>query len=232
MTDPMPRQPEPEFMDANDEADAYAAADFDEVNQAVVDRLLELVGPRDEACVVDLGTGPADIPVRLVRSRPGWRVVAVDASGAMLRHARQAIDRARLGHAIDLVLADAKATGLADASFDVILSNSILHHITDVDRFWAEVKRIARPGAHALLRDLARPPDADAARAIVDRYARDETELLREEYYRSLLSSYTVEEVRSQLARAGLDCLQVAMATDRHLDVFGRIGTSDTFSCS
>ena len=223
MGDPMPRRPEPEYMDAGHEADAYAAADFGEVNQAVVDRLLELAGALEHARVVDLGTGPADIPVRLVRARPGWHVVAVDASDAMLRHAQQAIEREGLGHAIDLVLADAKATGLADAAFDVVFSNSILHHITDTDAFWAEVKRIARPGACAFLRDLARPHAAHAARAIVDRYARDETELLREEYYRSLLSSYTVEEVRAQLARAGLGSLQVAMVTDRHLDVFGRM---------
>ena len=219
----MPRQPEPESMDVGEEADAYAAADFAQVNQAVVDRLLEVVGPRDRACVVDLGTGPADIPIRLMRCRPGWHVVAVDASEPMLDHARRMVEQAGLGHAIQLVLADAKATGLADRSFDIVLSNSILHHITDVDRFWAEVKRLARSGAPVLLRDLARPHDAAAARRIVDRYAADETPLLREEYCRSLLSSYTVDEVRAQLDRGGLPCLDVAMVTDRHLDVFGRM---------
>ena len=223
MTDPMPREPEPEVMDLRQEADAYAAADFADVNQAVVDRLLELVGALDPAHVVDLGTGPADIPVRLVRCRPRWHVVAVDASGPMLDHARRAVREAGLACAIDLVLADAKATGLADAAFDIILSNSILHHVNDVDRFWVEVKRLARPGASVLLRDLARPQNTDAARRIVDRYAADETETLREEYYRSLLSSYTPDEVRAQLGRAGIDGLDVTMVTDRHLDVFGRL---------
>ena len=38
----MPRQPEPEYMDDPAEAEAYAASDFSEVNQAFIDRLLEL----------------------------------------------------------------------------------------------------------------------------------------------------------------------------------------------
>lgn len=38
----MHRQPEPELMDLAHEAEAYAAADFSDVNAAFVDRLLSL----------------------------------------------------------------------------------------------------------------------------------------------------------------------------------------------
>ena len=44
-----------------------------------------------------------------------------------------------------------------------------------------------------------------------------------DEYYRSLLSSYTPEEVRAQLTRAGLVALNVERVTDRHFDVWGRL---------
>jgi ubiquinone/menaquinone biosynthesis C-methylase UbiE len=121
------------------------------------------------------------------------------------------------------VLADAKDTRLPAGMFDVIFSNSILHHISQADRFWAEMKRLAARGAVVLLRDLARPASPQAARDIVDRYAANETALLKEEYYRSLLSAYTVGEVEDQLARAALAGLEVAMASDRHMDVFGRL---------
>ena len=101
--------------------------------------------------------------------------------------------------------------------------NSIVHHITDTAALWAEIKRLARPGSLVFLRDLARPVSAQVARSIVEQHSGDESPLLREEFYRSLLSSYTVAEVREQLGRAGLDTLTVTMATDRHLDVFGRL---------
>jgi hypothetical protein len=61
------------------------------------------------------------------------------------------------------------------------------------------------------------------ARGIVQQYAAHEPVLLQEEYYRSLLSAYTPEEMRAQLDDAGLACLQVARVSDRHVDVFGRM---------
>lgn len=219
----VPRQPEPELMDLPDEAEAYARADFVDVNDRFVQRLLELAGALVSARAVDLGTGPADIPIRIVRARPGWRVTAVDGARAMLDFARVAVDEAGLSVSIELVLADAKDTSLPSGAFDVIFSNSILHHINEPDPLWAEVRRLAKPGATILPRDLARPESEQRARDIVERYASEESALLQEEFYRSLLAAYTPDEVRAQLERAGLLTLEVDMISDRHLDIFGRL---------
>jgi ubiquinone/menaquinone biosynthesis C-methylase UbiE len=222
----MRREPEPELMDDDSEAQAYTLADFSVVNDAFVKRLLELTVPLAGEAVeaVDLGTGPGDIPIRVSRKRPSWRIVAVDASAPMLSHARHAALDAGTGEAIRWELADAKHTHLPDRAFDVVFSNSILHHVNDTGGFWAEVRRLARPKAICLLRDLARPASKEDALDIVQRYASAESNLLQEEFYRSLLSAYTVEEVRRQLDRASLTGLEVAMVSDRHLDVFGRLG--------
>ncbi len=219
----MERQDEPELMDLRAEAEAYAKADFSDVNEAFVERLLELAGNRPSARALDLGTGPGDIPVRVARLRPRWRVVGVDASAPMLRFARRAVDGADLSGTVELILADAKATGLDSGSFDVIFSNSILHHINDTGALWAEIRRLAAPGATIFLRDLRRPDSQDEARRIVETYAGEESDLLQEEYYRSLLAAWTVNEIRRQLAAAGLDHLDVRKVTDRHVDVFGQV---------
>jgi len=206
------------------EAQAYGRADFAEVNEAFVDRLLELAGPAEALKVVDLGTGPGDIPLRLARRRPGWNITAVDAAAPMIAIARAAAARQGVGNRVRFVVADAKATGLPGGAFDVVFSNSILHHITDTAALWAQVRRLGRVGALVFFRDLARPANPAAARAIVDTYAAEESDVLREEYYRSLLSAYEPDEVRRQLADAALGNLDVAMVTDRHLDVWGRLG--------
>ena len=221
--EPIPRKPEPEYMDDPAEAAAYAEADFAAVNQVFAERLLEVTGPCEDARAVDLGTGPADIPIRILRLRPRWHITAVDAAPAMLAHARTAVDAAGMSDRIALVLADAKATALPASRFDVVFSNSILHHITDTDAFWAEVARLALPGAVIFLRDLARPASSEAAHAIVEQHSGDESALLKEEFHRSLLSAYTVREIRGQLDRTGLGMLEVEMVSDRHLDVFGRL---------
>lgn len=204
-------------------AEAYARSDFSDVNQGFVDALLELVGPHDAARAIDLGTGPGDIPIRIVRARPDWRIVAVDASGPMLEFARKAAAEAGVSDAIEWLQADAKHTGLPAHGFDVVFSNSILHHITEVEAFWAEVKRLGKPGAFVLLRDLARPASREAARRIVETYAKDGPALMRRDYFNSLLASWTVDEVRDQLRRASIACLDVRMVSDRHWDVTGRL---------
>ena len=96
----MRRVPEPEAMDGGDETEAYQQADFAVVNQAFVDRTVELASTPARARAIDMGTGPADIPARLIRARPAWRVVGVDASAAMLALARQPRSRPRDSRAI------------------------------------------------------------------------------------------------------------------------------------
>lgn len=217
----MNREPEPEFMDIDEEAQAYAEADFREVNTAFVERLLEVVGPIRRPKVLDLGTGPGVIPIQVHHSRPDWQISAVDASVPMLRLAREILAKAGIVNGLFLCAGDAKRLPFDSGCFNVIFSNSILHHIEWVTAFWAEVRRVAAPGAVLFLRDLTRPATHEAAWQLVNRYAGGESGLLREEFLRSLFAAYTPEEVRTQLIAAGLSMLGVAQVTDRHLDVAG-----------
>jgi len=218
----MNRQPERELMDGPAEAAAYAAADFSAPHDAFVDRLIELAGDRKTAVAVDLGAGPCDIAVRLWRRRPGWRIVAVDGSSAMLELARSAIDKAGAGGSIELVQADAISGALADGTFDIVYSNSLLHHVRDPIALWRRMARLPKPGGLIFVRDLCRPGDRDVATRLVEQYAGGESGVLRSEFFNSLLAAYTVEDVRSQLDAAGCERLSVAMSSDRHLDVWGR----------
>jgi SAM-dependent methyltransferase len=212
-------EPEKELMDGSAEAAAYAAADFSTPHEAFVDRLLDLAGNIDRASVVDLGAGPCDIAIRVWRRRPLWRIVALDWSAAMLQLARRAIAKAGAAGAIEPVEADAISGVLTAGAFDIVFSNSLLHHIRDPVSLWRRMATLPKPGGLLFVRDLCRPRDRDMARRLVEQYAGSESELLRSEFFNSLLAAYTVDEVKSQLAAAGLGHLSVAMSSDRHLDV-------------
>jgi ubiquinone/menaquinone biosynthesis C-methylase UbiE len=209
-------------MDQPDEVDAYVNGDFASVNQLFAERLVELTGKLDKANAIDLGTGPADIPIRVARLRPRWSISAVDASAPMLEAAKKALNAAKIS-SIKLVLADAKDTKLPSGSFDVVFSNSILHHVSSPKDFWTEVRRLAKPNAFVLIRDLARPETPARARELVEQHAGNESARLKEEFFNSLLSAYTTAEVREQLDAVGLKSLQVSMISDRHLDIAGRL---------
>ncbi len=219
----MHRIPEAEIMDVPARAQAYADADFREVNEAFVDRLLELTGDLESPLALDLGTGPGEIPLLIAERRAGWRVVGLDASMPMLRLGQAARGEVSTAPSAPLVLADATGTPFADDTFDVIFSNSILHHVDDPPSFWKETARIKKPGALVFARDLMRPESHVDARRLVETYAASEHPLLKEDFYNSLLAAYTIAEVREQLRLEEIGSGEVSQSSDRHLDVLIQI---------
>lgn len=219
----MERRPEPELMDLAEEARVYARANFNDVNQAFVARLLELAADTPTATVVDLGTGPAGIPVLIAKARPNWHITAVDASKPMLTIAQVGIKMSNLADRIKIHQADVKVTNLPDQSFDIVICNSLLHHMPDPSHLWTEIKRLTKPNGLIFVRDLRRPDSDDAAKKLVELHAATEPPLLQKEFHRSLLAAFTPDEIRRQLDAAGLSGLSVAPIPDRHVEIFGRI---------
>ncbi len=215
----MDRILEPEIMDGHETAEAYARADFSDSNQAFVDRVVARFGDRLSS-VVDLGCGPADVPVRLARAASGARITAVDGSEEMLSLAREAVRAAHLTEQITLHLGRLPGLALPEHAFDAVLCKDMLHHLPDPQALWSEARRLARPGAAVYVMDLMRPSSPLEAREIVERVSSREHPILKEDFYNSLCAAFTVEEVRAQLRTAGLT-LAVEPASDRHMAIAG-----------
>lgn len=210
-------------MDDPAQALAYAKADFAESNQRFADRCVALLRETGAKTAIDLGCGPADIPVRIARALRGCSIVGVDASPCMLDHGREAVRSAGLEGRVSLVLARLPGLPWPDGSFDAVLSNSLLHHLPEPGPLWRELRRLGRPGAAVVVQDLFRPANEQDARAIVDAAAADADPILRHDFFHSLLAAFTVDEVRAQLAAAGLRGLLVERTSERHVTVSGRL---------
>jgi ubiquinone/menaquinone biosynthesis C-methylase UbiE len=222
----MQRVPEPEeLMDDADQARAYAEADFSEANGLFIELLeAQAAGPLDGR-LLDLGCGPADIPLTLAERHAGLRIDAVDAAPAMLELAQQRLRAAgEAGRRITLLCEYLPCRHLPEHAYDMLASNSLLHHLADPAVMWETLRHCARNGARVLIMDLARPASEAAVDALVQRYAADEPEVLRRDFRNSLCAAYTLPEVEAQLHSAGLQGLSVAMVSDRHLAVSGRLG--------
>jgi cyclopropane fatty-acyl-phospholipid synthase-like methyltransferase len=218
----MERILEPEIMDGEEQAKVYATADFAEENQGFVDQFLALYPDLQEGTVLDLGCGPADIPIRLLRSRPALHVIAVDASDTMMRWAGDAIRQAGFEDRIQLMCKRFQDLQL-DQPADAVISNSLVHHVPNAFQFWYAVKNLARPGAPVLVMDLLRPGTTEEAQALVEQCAADEPEQLRHDFYHSLLSAFTEDEIAAQLAEMYLSRLLIDVPDDRHWLVSGRV---------
>lgn len=216
------RIPEPELMDEPAQALAYARADFTEPHARFVEQLRTLgLPPRGRA--LDLGCGPGDISLRFLVAFPGWQLDAVDGAPNMLALAREAAADAGFDERVRFVEAVLPDADLPAASYDLVLSNSLLHHLHRPAVLWDCVRRAARPGAAVFVVDLMRPADVAAADALVERWAAGEPDVLRRDFRASLLAAFRPDEVRVQLADAGLDELTVDVVSDRHLLVAGRL---------
>lgn len=219
----MKRIPEPEeLMDDAAQALAYAEADFSASNELFVELFENLYQESFKEHALDLGCGPADIPIRLARRHPACRIDALDGAQAMLDLAVSAIGQEeQLADRITLQCTFLPALDLARDYYAAVLSNSLLHHLANPMDIWTTVSHCARPGAAVVVMDLLRPESSAEVDALVRTYAADAPEVLRSDFRNSLYAAYTLEEVRQQLNGTGLCGLTVAQVSDRHLAVTG-----------
>ena len=218
----MDRILEPELMEEEQQVSAYAKADFEEENQGFVERFREYFPDFSDGHLFDLGCGPGDIPIRFARALPSCRVTGVDASAPMIRVAEQAVAEAGLSDRVAFRcerFQDIAGANVADA----VISNSLLHHVPNPLQFWNRLRQFVKPGSPVLVMDLLRPESTEEARAIVDRYAANEPDILRRDFYNSLLAAFTEDEITSQLARMNLTRLLIDIPDDRHWVVGGTI---------
>ena len=219
----MDRIPEKELMDGEDQARAYAEADFEEPHSSFISHFKKaFAGIEVSGNVIDLGCGAADISIRFARQNPGSVVFGVDGSEAMLRMAALALSKTpELLGRIQLVQALLPDPRLRRNSYRAVISNSLLHHLDDPLILWRAVAELGEAGAPVFVMDLRRPESREAAEWLTETYMGDGPDILREDFFNSLLAAYQLDEVREQLDAAGLGDFNLEETSDRHLAAWG-----------
>jgi ubiquinone/menaquinone biosynthesis C-methylase UbiE len=204
---------EPEVMDNWQEATAYDAMDFSAVNR---DFALTAIGLHPHAVrVLDIGTGTAQIPIILCQEKSCYQVVGVDMAQSMLILGRRNIEAAGLLQQIRLELADGKSLPYPNWDFDVVISNSLVHHLPDPQSFFLEVARLVKPNGAILIRDLLRPDSlAEIDRIVTEAgdYGPRQNQLFRD----SLAAAFTLGEIQDLVSASGMTDYQLSQTSDRH----------------
>ncbi|MEZ6132445.1 MAG: class I SAM-dependent methyltransferase [Planctomycetaceae bacterium] len=223
----LPRTLEPEVMDTELEAVDYDSMDHSTVNRAFVDDLLTFAATvrvgglsSSSTTILDLGTGTALIPLQLMSAASiTGTLLACDLSREMLKLAGQHIRRQRRETHVLPVFCDCKRLPVANACCDVVISNSIVHHIPEPLRLFQEMRRVLRPSGILFVRDLLRPNSAAVVEHLVERHAGSENDHQRQMFRQSLHAALTVEEVSQLLMRTGVSNGRVQATSDRHWTV-------------
>ncbi len=230
----LPRVPEPEVMDDSDEVEAYssaaAQAHLDKIDDTFVEHAVRLVAGRSRGRALDIGTGPGQIVLKLARRLPGWQFTGVDRSANMIRQARVAAGLsptsplpvgallaapANEGR-VQFFVADGNGLPFTPQSLDLVMCNSVLHHLAQPQHLLAEVARLAKPEGAILIRDLRRPSRL-ACPLHVRWYGRHYTGLMYKLYCASVRSAYTAAEMEELLRSSPLTGMRVFRHERTHI---------------
>ncbi len=221
----MKRVVEPELMNDVEQALAYASADFEEPHSRYIQAFKEIYpNITGKKIVLDLGCGPGDITLRFASMYPDFVFHAVDGSSAMLKYANIALDKNSddLRERIFFIEGFIPEVNLLQSNYDIIVATSFLHQLHNPYVLWQTVQKYSRKGTIVFITDLYRPRSLKEAKEIVNKYSGSEPEILKRDFYNSLLAAFTIDEVQSQLRESKIN-LSVKAITDRHLLITGII---------
>ena len=154
---------------------------------------------------------------------PKVRLDGIDGSRAMLHWGYKAVAERQLQQRVRLHHGYLPGADFPRRDYDIVISNSLLHHLADPAVLWRLLPTVGRPGARVFVMDLVRPATLEEARRLKQLYSSEEPPILQRDFFNSLLAAYTTREVEEQLRQAGLERFEVRQVSDRHQIIFGRL---------
>jgi ubiquinone/menaquinone biosynthesis C-methylase UbiE len=135
---------------AAEEYDAKWGIDFGDVGQRQVRlKLVKALGGLDGRTfgdALEIGSGTGYFSLNLVQLEVVERLTATDISPGMLKRLQATAEALDLSDAIATVATEAERLPFEDESFDLVFGHAVLHHIPDLERAFAEFRRVLRPG--------------------------------------------------------------------------------------
>ncbi len=205
---------EPEVMDTWLEATAYDAMDFESVNTAFATDAIDL--DPHAIKILDVGTGTARIPILMCQQRPQYLITGIDLAQSMLIIGQRNVEEAGLNQRIRLERVDSKRMPYPDLEFDMIVSNSLVHHVPDPLSLFQEFKRLVRPGGAILIRDLIRPENDTIVNDLVAKIGKEYDTHQQQLFRDSLNAALTLTEVQELIDRVGLTEVKLSQSSDLH----------------
>lgn len=145
-----------------------------------------------EATILEIGCGSAVDSIKMAQD--GATVYATDYSLPALNHARQNRDRQKVE--MELVAGDLFSLPYPSQSFDLIFSQGLLEHFTEVDKAVAEQMRVLKPGGLLCI-------DVPQTWSLYTLYKR--WHMRRGTWFAGWETNFSLPELRGLMARQGLE---------------------------
>ena len=230
----MERVPEPELMEEKEQVISYDEADFSEgevnlINQINHYLLKKNISLGEKDLIVDLGCGPGNISEKLAIKWSNTEVIGIDGSKEMILRAEYnkniSTDQTKLKNLryICSDIRDIKSSNFLIKKISLLVSNSLIHHITNLEDFFETIRSLSSNVTINFHKDLKRPLDEKSALELKAQCATKYNEILTNDYYASLRASYTFKELKNFTLENDLSSLDVFEEDDKYLIVYGNV---------
>lgn len=141
--------------------DALAPVDeFHSRQRAATAELARLLAPQAGDRVIDIGAGLGG-PSRYLAETFGCQVSGLDLTAEFVAVATDLTRRTGLADRVAFRHGSALDLPFPDASFDLAWTQNVAMNIADRPRFYAEIRRVLKPGGRFALQDVTQGPGGD-----------------------------------------------------------------------
>lgn len=123
---------------------------FSDFNAAVADEILKKVA---SGTVLDVGTGPGHLLIKIADRNLSLKVVGLDVSRDMIRIAR-ASARGADAETVQLLVGDVAQIGMQDESVDLVVATLSFHHWSNPAKALEELYRVLKSGGEVWIYEV------------------------------------------------------------------------------
>ena len=116
--------------------------------------------------ILDAGTGPGRLPIKIAQLMPTVTIVGMDVSRDMIRIAQKNAEQASVNRA-RFVVGSTYRTGFNDSTFDLVVSTGLVHHLEKPVQAFDELYRILKPQREAWMYDGRRDASREEMRITI-----------------------------------------------------------------
>ncbi len=123
---------------------------------SVLDSIVSNIPIKSVDRVLDLGSGPGIIPLRITRiseRNPDIKVLGIDISEKALQLGRKVINEMDLGTSIQFVRGDCENLPFQECGYDAVVSNATLNLLENKKVAFSEIARITKSKGYVVIGD-------------------------------------------------------------------------------